>query len=402
MFLKFFLLLKEDGLPVSMKELLTFLEALNEDVIDKNVDDFYYLARSIFVKHEQHLDRFDVLFGRFFAGLDNTDSEKSNFSIPEDWLKRKLMRHLTDEEKDAIKALGGPEELMKRFKELMDEQKKRHEGGNKWIGTGGTSPFGSNGYNPEGYRLQNDGKGNGRAVKMWQQRDYRNLDDSISLNTRNMKMVLKRLRVLTREGREEELDIDRSIRKTSDNAGLLEIEMMPTRRNNVKVLLFFDVGGSMDEHIETCEQLFSAARHQFKHLEFYYFHNCVYESLWKDNSRRRFDKTSTYRMLNTYNKDYKVIFVGDASMSPYELFYAGGSIEHMNEEPGAVWLERICEHFENVVWLNPLPPDYWRYSPTVEGIQELLGYRMFPLSLGGLQAAMKALQKKNEQNNSVE
>jgi len=397
MFLDFFLLLKEDGLPVSLNEYLTLLGALERNIVGQNVDDFYYLARSIFIKHEQHLDRFDALFGKFFAGLETQAPDNLSFQIPEDWLTRNLMRHLSDEEKEALQAMGGPEALMKRFRELLKEQEKRHEGGNKWIGTGGTSPFGANGYNPEGYRLAGDG-GNRRAIKVWQQREYRNLDDSVSLNTRNMKMVLKRLRVLTREGREEELDIERSIRKTSDNAGLLEIEMMPARRNNVKVLLLFDVGGSMDEHVETCEQLFSAARHEFKHLEFYYFHNCVYERLWKDNSRRMHDRTSTYQMLNTYNRDYKVIFIGDASMSPYELYYAGGSIEHMNEEPGSLWLERIFEHFEDVVWLNPLPTDYWEYTPTVKGIQELVNYRMFPLSLGGLTAAMKALKHKNERS----
>ncbi|MGB7291922.1 MAG: VWA domain-containing protein [Thermodesulfobacteriota bacterium] len=393
MFLDFFLLLKNDGLPVTINEYLTLLEALDSDIVEYNVDDFYYLSRSVLIKHEQHIDRFDVLFGRYFRGIETIDNEQFT-KIPEEWLRRGMERILTEEDMALIKAMGGLDKLMDRLKELMSEQKKRHAGGSKWIGTGGTSPFGAYGYNPEGIRIGQTESRNRRAVKVWDKREFKNLDDSVELNTRNMKMALKKLRLLTREGREEELDLDKTIEKTSKNAGVLELEMIPSRKNNVKVLLFLDVGGSMDDHIETCAQLFSAAKYEFKHLEYFYFHNCLYESVWRDNTRRWDERIPTFEVLHKYNSDYKVILVGDASMSPYELMYTNGSVEHDNDESGFTWLTRLKNQYPHMVWLNPVPVDYWRYTQSIQMLREFMENRMYPLTLAGIQDAIKVLKTK--------
>lgn len=393
MFLDFFLLLKNDGLPVTIKEYLTLLEALDKDVVAYNVDDFYYLSRSVLIKHEQYLDRFDRLFGRYFKGVETIDDEQF-LKIPEEWLRRGMQKILTDEEKAMIKAMGGLDKLMERLRELMKEQKKRHEGGNKWIGTGGTSPFGAYGYNPEGIRIGQDESRNRRAVKVWDKREFKNLDDSVELDTRNMKIALKRLRVLTREGVDEEIDLDETIRKTSKNAGMLELEMVPAKKNNVKVLLFLDVGGSMDDHIEICARLFSAAKYEFKHLEYFYFHNCLYEKVWKDNTRRWDEVIPTFEVLHKYNSDYKVIIVGDASMSPYELLYKNGSVEHNNDEPGFVWLDRLKNQYPDIVWLNPTPVEDWVYMETIQMLKKFMDSRMFPLTLAGLLQAVKALKNR--------
>jgi len=393
MFLDFFLLLKNDGIPVTIREHLTFLEALDKDVVEYSVDDFYYLSRTSLIKHEHHLDRFDLLFGYFFEGIEKIDMEEF-MKIPEQWLKKSFVNELSDEDKEMIKAMGGLDKLLERLKELMEKQKERHQGGNKWIGTGGTSSYGAYGYNPEGIRIGQDGSRHRRAVKVWDKREFKDLDDSVELETRNMKMALRRLRILTREGTKEELDLDKTIDKTSRNAGLLELEMAAAKKNNVKVLLFLDIGGSMDDHIELCSRLFSAAKYEFKHLEHYYFHNCLYESVWKDNVRRWQEAIPTFEVLNTYNSDYKVIIVGDASMSPYELLYQNGSVEHNNDEAGFVWLERLKEQFPDMVWLNPAPIDEWKYTESIGMVKEFMKDRMFPLTMGGLQQAIKALKDK--------
>jgi len=393
MFLDFFLLLKNDGIPVTIREYLTFLEALDKDVVEYSVDDFYFLSRTSLIKHEHHLDRFDLLFGYFFEGIEKIDMEEF-MKIPEEWLKKSFVNKLTDEDKEMIKAMGGLDKLLERLKELMETQKKRHQGGNKWIGTGGTSPYGAYGFNPEGIRIGQEESRNRRAIKVWDKREFKDLDDGVELETRNMKMALRRLRILTREGTKEELDLDKTIDKTSRNAGLLELEMTAAKKNNVKVLLFLDIGGSMDDHIELCSRLFSAAKYEFKHLEHYYFHNCLYESVWKDNVRRRQEAIPTFEVLHTYNSDYKVIIVGDASMSPYELLYQNGSVEHDNDEAGFVWLDRLKDQFSDMVWLNPVPVDEWRYTESIGMVREFMNDRMFPLTMGGLQQAIKALKDK--------
>lgn len=393
MFLDFFLLLKNDGIPVTIREYLTFLEALDKDVVEYSVDDFYFLGRTSLIKHEHHLDRFDLLFGYFFEGIEKIDMEEF-MKIPEEWLKKSFVNKLTDEDKEMIKAMGGLDKLLERLKELMETQKKRHQGGNKWIGTGGTSPYGAYGFNPEGIRIGQEESRNRRAIKVWDKREFKDLDDGVELETRNMKMALRRLRILTREGTKEELDLDKTIDKTSRNGGLLELEMVAAKKNNVKVLLFLDIGGSMDDHIELCSRLFSAAKYEFKHLENYYFHNCLYESVWKDNVRRRQEAIPTFEVLHTYNSDYKVIIVGDASMSPYELLYQNGSVEHDNDEAGFVWLDRLKDQFSDMVWLNPVPVDEWRYTESIGMVREFMKDRMFPLTMGGLQQAIKALKDK--------
>ncbi len=393
MFLDFFLLLKNDGIPVTIREYLTFLEALDKDVVEYSVDDFYFLSRTSLIKHEHHLDRFDLLFGYYFEGLEKIDMDEF-MTIPEEWLRKSFVNELSDEDKEMIKAMGGLDKLLERLKELMESQKKRHQGGNKWIGTGGTSPYGAYGYNPEGIRTGQEGSRHRRAIKVWDKREFKDLDDGVELETRNMKMALRRLRILTREGTKEELDLDKTIDKTSRNAGLLELEMAAAKKNNVKVLLFLDIGGSMDDHIELCSRLFSAAKYEFKHLEHYYFHNCLYESVWKDNVRRLQEAIPTFEVLHTYNSDYKVIIVGDASMSPYELLYPNGSVEHSNDEAGFVWLERLKEQFPDMVWLNPAPIDEWKYTESIGMLKEFMKDRMFPLTMGGLQQAIKALKDK--------
>lgn len=391
MLLDFFYHLKNNKLPVSIREHLTLLEALDKEVIAYSVEDFYFLSRAIFVKHEQNLDLFDKLFGQFFGDAENIPVEKILASIDENWLKSNLLRELSEEEKEAINAMGGLDELLNRFRELLGEQKEKHEGGSKWIGAGGTSPFGNSGFNPAGIRIGEKGGGKS-AVKVWDKREFKNYDNDLELNTRNTKMALKRLRILTREGVEDELNLDETIDKTCQNAGLLDIKMQASKQNRVKILLLLDVGGSMDEYIEECSTLFSSAKHQFKHLEHYYFHNCVYETLWRDNSRRYEDRVSTWDVLNKYNKDYKVIFVGDASMSPWEISEPRGSVEHYNEESGLTWLTRFKEKFPNIVWLNPINDGYWQYTHSIKLIREWSDERMFPLTINGIEKAMKCLK----------
>jgi uncharacterized protein with von Willebrand factor type A (vWA) domain len=397
MFLTFFYLLRDNGIPVSLHEYLTLMKAMKNEVGTYSIDDFYFLSKSIFIKNEAHLDRFDLLFGKHFKGIDFLPE---NFfkTIPEEWLRKNFEKLLTEEEKKMIEAMGGLDKLMERFRQLMEEQKERHEGGNKWIGTGGTSPFGANGYNPEGFRVGQEGSRNRSAVKVWDKRDFANLDETIELNTRNIKVALKRLRVFTREGLAEELDIDETIRKTSDNAGMLDIKLVASEKNRVKVLLLLDIGGSMDDYIELCSQLFSAAKHEFKHLEFFYFHNCIYETMWKDNERRH-DRIPTFEILHRFNLDYKVIIVGDATMSPYEIVSKGGSVEHYNDETGLAWLQRVKEHFDSVVWLNPSAERGWNYFESTNIIRDVFDHRMFPLTVEGLTKAMKALKNGKLQYN---
>ena len=392
MLIKFFMTLKEERLPVSFTELFTLLECLKKNIIFGNVDDFYHLSRLCLIKDEKNFDKFDRAFAKYFENVEILD-ELSSHEIPNEWLRKQLESMLTDEEKAKIEALGGLDKLMEEFKKRMEEQKKRHQGGNKWVGTGGTSPFGAYGYNPEGIRIgQQEGR-SGRAVKVWDRRNYRDLDDSVELGTRNLKLALRRLRKFARTGTAEELDLDNTISSTAKNAGLLDIKMIPERHNAVKVLLFFDVGGSMDPHVKTCEELFSAARSEFKHLKYYYFHNFLYESVWTKSHRRHAETTQIFEVMNKYSKDYKVIFVGDATMAPYEITHTGGSIEHYNEEAGAIWMKRMSESFDNMVWINPTPKDYWEHSYSIEIVKELLEDKMFPLTVKGLEGAMGSLLK---------
>ena len=392
MLIKFFMTLKEERLPVSFTELFTLLECLKKNIIFVNVDDFYHLSRLCLIKDEKNFDKFDRAFAKYFENVEILD-ELSSHEIPNEWLRKQLESMLTDEEKAKIEALGGLDKLMEEFKKRMEEQKKRHQGGNKWVGTGGTSPFGAYGYNPEGIRIgQQEGR-SGRAVKVWDRRNYRDLDDSVELGTRNLKLALRRLRKFARTGTAEELDLDDTISSTAKNAGLLDIKMIPERHNAVKVLLFFDVGGSMDPHVKTCEELFSAARSEFKHLKYYYFHNFLYESVWTKSHRRHAETTPIFEVMNKYSKDYKVIFVGDATMAPYEITHTGGSIEHYNEEAGAIWMRRMSESFDNMVWINPTPKDYWEHSYSIEIVKELLEDKMFPLTVKGLEGAMGSLLK---------
>jgi uncharacterized protein with von Willebrand factor type A (vWA) domain len=391
MFLDFFLLLKHQGIPVSLVEYLSLLEALDKGVIQKNIDEFYYLCRISLIKNEKHLDDFDRLFGLYFKGIE-TITDETIFEIPEDWLSKNGERLFSEEEINNIKAMGGLQDTLDRIQELFKEQNERHQGGNKWIGTGGTSPFGAYGYNPEGIRIGQHESRHRRAIKVWDKRDFENLKDDVELETRNMKLALKRLRKITREGTEEELDLHQTIKKTSENAGMLELKMLPKKKNNVKILLLLDIGGSMDDHIALCSQLFSAAKYEFKNLEFYYFHNCIYEMLWKDSTRRWGEYISTYDVLNKYNSDYKVIFVGDASMSPYEVMMKHGSVEHYNEEAGIVWLNRLKNKFSDLVWLNPLAKEEWQWTRSVQMIEEFTENRMFPLTIRGIGEAVEALK----------
>jgi len=375
--------------PVSLREYLTLMEGLDKHVVHGSVEDFYYLARSALVKDERNLDKFDQVFGHVFKGL-NLMADEEVYDIPAEWLAKLNEKFLTEEEKAEIEALGGWEKIMEELQKRLEEQKGRHEGGNKWIGTGGTSPFGAYGYNPAGVRIgQKEGR-HGRAIKVWDKREYKDLDDSVELGTRNIKVALRRLRKFAREGAPEELDLDGTIKNTA-NKGWLDIQLVPERRNTVKVLLFFDVGGSMDPFIRSTEELFSAARNEFKHMEYFYFHNCLYEFVWKDNHRRHTERTPTWDVLHTYPHDYKVIFVGDASMSPFEITHPGGSVEHMNQEAGAQWLQRVTDIYENAVWLNPAPEKYWHYTPSTDMVRQIFSDRMFPLTLEGLDGAMKEL-----------
>lgn len=392
MLIDFFMEVRRARVPASLREFLDLMEALQNRLAFADMEEFYYLSRLCLVKDERHYDKFDRAFDAYFKGIENLD-ELLEALIPDDWLRSEFERQLSEEEKAKIESLGGLEELIETFKKRMEEQKERHEGGNKWIGTGGTSPFGANGYNPEGYRIGQEKGRHGRAIKVWEKREYRDLDDSITIGTRNIKVALKRLRKFAREGAAEHLDLDDTIRSTARNAGYLDLKMVPERHNAVKVLLFFDVGGSMDPHVRVCEELFSACREEFKHLEYYYFHNFVYEGVWKDNLRRMHDITPTWEVINTYPPDYKVIFVGDATMAPYEVSHPGGSIEHWNEEAGSTWFQRISDHFDKVVWLNPLPEEYWSQGGSLAMIQKLVGYQMHPMSLEGLESAMKYLSR---------
>jgi uncharacterized protein len=390
MFQRFFTELRAARVPVSLKEYLVLVEALDKEAIDLRVEDFYYLSRATLVKDERHLDKFDRVFGAVFKGLENT-SDAVNAEIPAEWLRLLTQKFLTEEEKAQIEALGGWDKLMETLKQRLEEQKKRHEGGSKWIGTGGTSPFGNGGYNPEGIRIGGEG-GQGRAVKVWDKREYKNLDDSVELGVRNIKVALRRLRKFARTGAPDELDLDGTISKSAKE-GYLDIVLRPERRNAVKVLLFLDIGGSMDSHIKLCEELFSAARTEFKSLEFFYFHNCLYESVWKDNRRRHDEKTHTWDVLHKFPSDYRVVFVGDATMSPYEITYPGGSVEHWNEEAGGVWLQRVAQVYERLVWLNPTPRAHWDHTPSIQIVREIVGDRMFPLTIQGLDGAMKELSR---------
>ncbi|MCW2308293.1 vWA domain-containing protein [Rhodobium gokarnense] len=389
MFVNFFQELKSAGLPVSLREYLTLMEALSVDLAEKRVEDFYYLSRATLVKDEKNLDKFDRVFGAVFKGLDlMSDAVKAE--IPEEWLRKLAEKYLTEEEKAQIEALGGWDKLMETLKERLKDQKGRHQGGSKWIGTAGTSPFGAYGYNPEGIRIGQDESRHRRAVKVWDKREFKDLDDSVELGTRNIKVALKRLRRFARTGAHDELDLDGTIRSTAHH-GYLDIQMRPERRNAVKVLLFFDVGGSMDPFIRLCEELFSAARMEFKTMEYFYFHNCLYERVWQNNRRRHAETVPTFDVLHKFPSDYKVIFVGDASMSPYEIAYPGGSVEHWNEEPGTVWLQRLLAVYPRTVWLNPVPEKHWGYTHSIQMIREIVEDRMFPLTLEGLDGAMREL-----------
>ncbi len=390
MLLSFFYMLREGGMKTSITEWLALLEALQKGLAGQSVDDFYYLARATLVKDESELDRFDRIFGVYFKGIEDSLSDLFQ-DIPDEWLRQQAELMLTEEEKAQIEAMGGFEALMKALQERLEEQEDRHEGGSKWIGTAGTSPFGAYGYNPEGVRIGQDGSRNRSAVKVWDKREYRNLDDSLELGTRNIKVALRRLRKFAREGAADQLDLDDTIDKTARNAGLLDIRMVPERHNAIKVLLCLDVGGSMDDHVRVCEEMFSAARSEFKHLEYFYFHNFIYEAMWKDNRRRHNEKTPTLDIAHKYGSDYKLIFVGDATMSPYEIVYAGGSVEHWNEEPGAVWIKRLLNTYPKAVWLNPEPEGRWEYTPSTKLIREIMDERMYPLTIRGLDDAIREL-----------
>ena len=392
MLTEFFLKLREGGVPASIKEYLTLIEALQKHVASGSMEQFYYLARTSLVKDETNYDRFDRVFGEYFRGIQALPDELFA-EIPMDWLRRRAELSLTEEEKELIESMGGWEKLMETLKKRLEEQRGRHQGGSKWIGTAGTSPFGAYGYNPEGVRIGQEGSRNRRAVKVWDKREFRNLDDSVELGTRNIKVALKRLRRFAREGAAEELDLDDTIRSTARNAGYLDLKMVPERHNSVKVLLFLDVGGSMDDYVRACEELFSAARSEFKHLEYFYFHNFVYESVWKDNLRRNRERIPMMQILHKYGHDYKLVFVGDAAMSPYEIAYPGGSIEHHNEEAGAVWLKRMLDVYGKAAWINPTPEDRWQYYESIPMVRELMEDRMYPLTLAGLENAMRILAR---------
>ena len=389
MFVAFFHELKTAGVPVTLREYLTLMEAMEQDLAGRRVEDFYYLARTTLVKDERNLDKFDRVFGHVFKGLEST-SEALSHEIPAEWLKKLAEKYLSEEERKEIEAVGGLDKLLELLRQRMREQKGRRQGGKKWIGTAGTSPFGAYGYNPEGVRIGQDGNRNFRAVKVWDRRDFKDLDDQVELGTRNIKIALRRLRKFARTGAPEELDLDGTIKGTA-HKGYLDILMRPERHNAVKVLLFFDVGGSMDWHIKATEELFSAARSEFKHMEHFYFHNCLYEKVWKENRRRFDDTTPTWDVLHTYPHDYKAIFVGDASMSPYEIMAPGGSVEHFNEETGATWIERVARTYPACVWLNPVAEKEWDYTQSIRIVRQLMGGRMYPLTLEGLDKAMREL-----------
>ena len=392
MLIELFHKLRKAQIPVSITEYLTLLRALEARLAGFSIDDFYYLSRATLVKDERFFDRFDLVFGDHFRGQETLFDEIIG-EIPLEWLRKQKELNLSDEEKAMIESLGGWEKLMETLRQRLEEQHKAHHGGNKMIGTGGTSPFGAYGYNPEGVRIGQRESRSGRAVKVWDRRDYQNFDDQVELGTRNIKLALRRLRRFAREGATEELDLDDTIRSTARNAGLLDIKMVPERHNAIKVLLFLDVGGSMDSYVRVCEELFSAARAEFKHLEYFYFHNFLYESLWRDNQLRHNVRIPTTQVMHTYDANHKIIFVGDATMSPYEIMSVGGSVEHWNEEAGATWMARMMAVYPSAVWLNPQPEDYWEHIPSIAMTREMLSDRMYPLTLDGLERAMKALKR---------
>ena len=391
MLVNFFQGLKDGGVPVTPRELLDLLAAMNKQLVFGSIDDFYNLSRAVMVKDEKYYDRFDRAFGLHFRDLEGVD-DVIEALIPDDWLRSEFVKQLSEEDKAKIESLGGLEKLIDEFKKRLEEQEKRHEGGNKWVGTGGTSPFGNDGFHPEGIRVGGQGK-NKKAVKVWDRRDFKNLDDSVEIGTRNIKVALRRLRKFARTGSADELDLDDTISSTAKNAGLLDIKMVPERHNAVKVLLFLDVGGSMDPHVKVCEELFSAARSEFKHLKHFYFHNFLYDNVWENNIRRHNQRTPLHDVMHKFGHDYKVVIVGDASMSPYEIVQPGGSVEHWNEEPGAVWLERLRSTYEKCVWLNPVPEDEWQYTQSIAITNQLMEEKMYPLTLGGLDDAMGFLAK---------
>lgn len=389
----FFFKLRQAGIPVTLTEFLTLLEALNQRVSAHGVEEFYYLARAALVKDERHYDRFDQVFASYFKGLETVFDEMIGATVPLEWLHKLAELTLSEEDKQLIESLGGWKKLMETLAQRLAEQEGRHQGGNKWIGTAGTSPFGAYGYNPEGIRIGQEESRHRRAVKVWDRREFRNLDDTVELGTRNIKVALRRLRRFAREGATQELDLDDTIRSTARNAGYLDLKMVPERHNAVKVLLFLDVGGSMDDHVRACEELFSAARGEFKHMEYFYFHNMVYEGVWKDNRRRYTEKTETATVLRTFGPDYKLIVVGDATMSPYEVTYPGGSVEHFNPEAGDVWMHRLLTAWPHAIWLNPQNQNRWSYIPSIQMVRELMGNRMYPLTLEGLEQGIRTLQR---------
>lgn len=392
MLTKLFYTLKQYQVPVSVREYLDLISALDNGLAFADMDDFYRLSRTCLVKDEKHFDKFDRAFKHFFDGLDTATNPLDSANIPDDWLRKEIEKTLTPEEFEQLQKMGSLEKLMEEFEKRLQEQHKRHQGGNKMVGTGGTSPFGAYGANPEGIRLAGPSR-NKTAVKVWEKRDFKNLDDSQELGIRNLQVALRRLRRFARQGVEEELDIADTIKSTAHKGGMLDIKLVPERKNRVKVLIFFDVGGSMDPHIEVCESLFSAARSEFKHLHYFYFHNFIYESVWQDNNRRWSERLPIWDIIHKYGSDYRVIFVGDATMSPYEILSAGGSVEHFNEEAGAIWMQRLCQHFHKVVWLNPEPERAWQMTQSIQHTRKLLDERMYALTLQGLEAATKYLSK---------
>ena len=391
MLIDFFLKLRQAKVPVTTKEYLMLIEGMQKGVVGSSIDDFYYFSRTCLVKDEANFDKFDRAFGEYFKGVEAIMGVEAD--IPLEWLRKQAELNLSPEEKAKIEAMGGWEKLMETLKKRLEEQKGRHQGGSKWIGTGGTSPYGAYGYNPEGIRIGQEGSRNRSAVKVWDQREYQNLDDQVELGTRNIKIALRRLRRFARDGAPEELDLDGTISSTAKRAGMLDILMRPERHNKVKVLLFFDIGGSMDDHIKLCQEMFSAAKTEFKHMEYFYFHNCLYDYVWKDNRRRHSERTPTVDILHKYGHDYKLIFVGDATMSPYEILQPGGSIEYANDEAGAVWLRRMLDTYPKAIWLNPEPEQLWPYRQSISVIREIMEARMYPITIEGLERAMRYLSK---------
>lgn len=389
MLIDFFCKVRDYKVPCTLRELLDLIRALEQGVVFASIDDFYALSKTVLVKDEAHFDKFDRAFADYFKGVSSLELDLSE--IPEEWLKKHFEKQLSAEEKEKIETLGGLDKLMETLEQRLKEQEKRHQGGNKWIGTGGTSPFGAYGYNPEGVRIGQDNSRHRRATKVWDKRQFKNLDANVEIGTRNIKVALRKLRQFARTGSSEELALDDTIAATARNAGYLDIKMKPERHNAIKVLMFFDIGGSMDDHIKVCEQLFSAVHGEFKHLEFFYFHNCIYETVWRDNSRRHNEKIDLLQVLHTYGRDYKVIFIGDATMGPYEITYPGGSVEHWNEEAGSIWMKRLTDHFDKVIWLNPQAEAQWPYYASIQIMQQLVEHKMYPLTLAGLGQGIKAL-----------